>query len=142
MIRQFKYQLILFLLQAFTKFITCYKSSFNTLRICIVLEYYFYSMIDIWIRTITLLQSVLSLLYSNTTYEFHGYTIKQIRLTYPSYLSYKDSYNIFYNPWLEFDTSPIVTTKKGFKTTNMLSFYQQVLKIRSRVNHNQNRWIT
>ena len=41
-IRRFKYQTYTFLASGITKFITCYKSSFNTLRICIVLKYYFY----------------------------------------------------------------------------------------------------
>ena len=99
-------------------------------------------MIDIWIRTITLLELVLYLLYSNTTYEFHGYTIKQKRLTYPSFLSYKDSYKIFYNPWLELDKSPIVTTKMVLRILVGLLFYKQRRFIRLRVNHHQIELIT
>ena len=91
-------------------------------------------MIDIWIRTITLLESVLYLLYSNATYEYHGYTIKQTKLTYPRFLSYKDSYKTLYNPWLDFDKSLFVTMKMVLK---LLIGCHSTSKC-SRVNHNQN----
>ena len=100
------------------------------------------SMIDIWIRTITVLEPVLYLLYSNTTYEFHGYTIKQRRLTYPSFLSYKDSYKIFYNLSLELAKSPIVRTKRVLRILVGLLFYKRRRFIRLRVNHHQIQLIT